>query len=93
MFKMIKTLNTAFNKKMFIQPHEYRLSDVTDAWSKIDRILADAYMDAHVDTAERMLKRMLRQFGFTQEQRESPLIAGMFQKIWDTRETVTQGNG
>lgn len=87
---MIRNFINVFNKTMYLQPVPYELSDVTDAWSKVDRILTDAYMDSHVDTAERLLNRIIKNFELTESQINSPLIAGMYHKIWSTREKLTE---
>lgn len=86
---MLAKLYTAFNKKFFIQPVEYNLDEVTNAWSKIDRILENAYLDTHVQTAQRMFDQMLHHFQFTEEQKRSPLIAGMQEKIMRKMECKT----
>ena len=62
-------------------PMEVDTTEVMNAWSKIDRILDSAYMDTHVTIAQNMLSNMLTQFGFTPEQRQSPLVIGMQEKI------------
>ncbi len=77
---MIQTL-IEMKRKLDPQPVAFQPSDVMDAWAKIDRILDKAQLDTHVDTAQRMFDQMLSRFRFTMEQRKSPLIAGMQDKI------------
>jgi hypothetical protein len=78
---MLQRAYTAFHKKMLPQPVPFELHEVMDAWSKVDQILRNAYLDTHVETAQRMFNNMLHRFGFTEEQKRSPLIAGMQDKI------------
>lgn len=78
---MVTAISTAFRKKMMVQPVPYKPEDVMQAWAKIDRIVDEAYMDTHINTAQRMFERMLNRFGFTPEQCRSPLIDGMQAKI------------
>lgn len=82
---MIKKFTKAFRSKMLPVPVEFKHSEVMDAWSKIDRILAGSYMDTHVEAAQKMFNQMLHHFAFTDEQRMSPLIIGMQDKINDHR--------
>lgn len=83
---MVTAITKAFRKKMLVQPVEYEPEEVMQAWAKIDRIVEDAYMDTHVDTAQRMFNQMLDRFGFTSEQCRSPLITGMQAKIDNARQ-------
>jgi hypothetical protein len=62
-------------------PPEIDTIEVMNAWGKIDRILDSAYMDTHVETAQRLFNNMLKSFNFTPEQRQSPLTLGMQAKI------------
>lgn len=82
---MLIRVYEAFNKKMLPQPVPFQYTEVMDAWSKIEAILKNAYMDTHVDTAQRMFNNMLHRFGFTEEQKKSPLIMGMQEKITQMR--------
>ena len=82
---MLQRAFEAFNKKMFVQPVPFRYAEVMEAWNKIENILKGAYMDTHVDTAQRMFDNMLHRFGFTEEQKRSPLIMGMQDRINQVR--------
>lgn len=81
---MLKSLERLLKKakgKFLLVPVEYTADEPMEAWSKIDRSLDSAYTDVHVDTVQRMFNQMLTYYNFSIEQRNSPLIAGMQEKI------------
>lgn len=81
MRKYIALAYEALHKKFMVQPVKYEVSEVMKAWSKIDSILNNAERTTHVETAQRMFDNMLHHFQFTEEQKRSPLIAGMQARI------------
>jgi hypothetical protein len=76
------------------EPVPYKYDDVMVAWDKIYSILKNARNFRDVMIAENMFNNMLHQFGFSDEQRNSPLIHGMQTKINSIRaqhEEVREG--
>lgn len=86
--KMFDKLIDSFDKKFNRQPVEYQPTEVVDAFNKVDRILASAWMPTHVDTAEKMMAHLLHRFAFTVKHCESPLIVGMQERINNRREEI-----
>lgn len=62
--------------------------EAVNAWGKLNRVVDSAISKTHLDVAENLLDRMLNEFHFTPEQRASPLVVGMRDKIYKARLTV-----
>lgn len=77
---LIKGKNKA-KAKLLPVPVQYEPDEPMKAWSKIDRTIDTAQTDVHIEAAQRMFNKMLSYYGFTNEQRQSPLIHGMQGKI------------
>lgn len=63
-------------------------AEAVNAWGKLNRVVDSAFSKTHLDVAENLLERMLEEFHFTPEQRASPLVVGMRDKIYKARLTV-----
>lgn len=85
---MIGAIVKAFDKKFNVQALPYQPIEVVEAFRKVDRILDTAWLPEHVTTAENMFGNLLHRYGFTPEQRVSPLVVGMVERINSCRETV-----
>lgn len=85
---MFNQFVTKFKEKMLPIPVEYEPIDVINAWEKVDNILKTSYTDVHVECAQNMFNRMLSYYALTPEQRNSPIITGMQDKINRSRKNV-----
>lgn len=75
-----KTINNLFNG-MRPKPLPYNDVDILDAFRKIDRILDNAAIPAHVETAENMFCNMLKRYGLRANEEESAFVRAMQAKI------------
>ncbi len=82
--KIVKYLD----EKLNVQPQSYRPAEVLEAFKKVDRILETAWMPSHVDVAEAMMVYFVNRYGFTDEQRSSPLVVAMQERINSKRESI-----
>lgn len=87
---MLGSIIKKLDKKLNLQPVEFRPVEAVEAFRKVDRILDTAWLPAHVDTAESMMVNLLHRYGFTPEQRNSPLVVGMQERINTRREQVRE---
>lgn len=87
---MIGAIVKAFDKKFNVQALPYQPIEVVEAFRKVDRILDTAWLPGHIDTAESMMVNLLNRYNFTKEQRSSPLVVGMQERINTRREQVTR---
>lgn len=88
MERLLNRGTAAVKAKMLPVPVKFDMDEPMKAWSKIDRTLNSAQTDVHVEAAQIMFNKMLDYYGFTKEQRNSPLIHGMQGKINSTRKNV-----
>ena len=87
---MIGAIVKAFDKKFNVQALPYQPIEVVEAFRKVDRILDTAWLPGHIDTAESMMVNLLNRYNFTKEQRSSPLVVGMQERINTRREQVSR---
>lgn len=67
---------------------EPKPAEVNEAYRKVDRILDTAFLPSHVDAAENMFGNLLNRFKFSHNDRQSPLVIGMQEKINIRRDEV-----
>lgn len=91
---MLQKTITALFSSMEIKPMPFQPADVMEAFRKVDRILDDATLPEHIETAERLFANMLNRYKFSDTDRASPLIVGMQERInlmraeWEDMERV-----
>lgn len=87
---MLVAIIKKLDKSLNVQVQAYQPVEAVEAFRKVDRILDSAWLPGHVDTAETMMVNLLTRYGFTPEQRTSPLVVGMQERINNRREEVTR---
>lgn len=81
--------NVLIKLKLVPKPVELGETEVLDAWSKIESVLATSYTATHVDVAENMFDLMLHRFKMnTKEERSAPVVSAMQVRINQARERV-----
>lgn len=87
---MFANIIKKLDNKLSIQPQPYHPIEAVEAFRKVDRILDTAWLPGHIDTAESMMVNLLNRYNFTKQQRTSPLVVGMQERINTRREQVTR---
>lgn len=87
---MLQKLIGTFLSSMETKPPPYEPAEVVETYQKIIRILDNATEQTHIDSAEHMLYNMTKRFGFTDEQRQSPFMLGLQDRINQLRHSWTE---
>lgn len=86
---MLQKLIGNFLSSMETKPQKFEPAEVVETYQKIIRILDNATETTHVDSAEMMLYNMTKRFGFNEEERQSPFMLGLQDRINQLRNNWT----